>query len=61
MGKYLLLPCPLRRPNLQQALQLANVLPCPDFVIARKQKYYWRIRNRIFDYQGRYRKANELK
>ncbi|ALO34788.1 ATP-dependent helicase [Colwellia sp. MT41] len=47
--------------NLQQALQLANVLPCPDFVIARKQKYYWRIKNRIFDYQGHYRKANELK
>ena len=47
--------------NLQQALKLANVLPCPDFVIARKQKYYWRIRNRIFDYQGRYRKANELR
>ena len=47
--------------NLQQALKLANVLPCPDFVIARKQKYYWRIRSRIFDYQGRYRKANELK
>ena len=47
--------------NLQQALQLANVLPCPDFVIARKQKYYWRISNRLFDYQGKYRKANELK
>ncbi|TMM46923.1 DEAD/DEAH box helicase [Colwellia ponticola] len=47
--------------NLQQALQLANILPCPDFVIARKQKYYWRIRDRLFDYQGKYRKANELK
>ncbi|WP_057831410.1 DEAD/DEAH box helicase [Colwellia sp. TT2012] len=47
--------------NLQQALKLANILPCPDFVIARKQKYYWRIKSRIFDYQGRYRKANELK
>jgi DNA repair protein RadD len=47
--------------NLQQALQLANLLPCPDFVIARKQKYYWRIKDRLFDYQGKYRKANELK
>ena len=47
--------------NLQQALQLANILPCPDFVIARKQKYYWRIKDRLFDYQGKYRKANELK
>ena len=47
--------------NLEQALKLANLLPCPDFVIARKQKYYWRIRDRLFDYQGKYRKANELK
>ena len=47
--------------TLEQALTLANLLPCPDFVIARKQKYYWRIKNRLFDYQGKYRKANELK
>jgi len=46
--------------DLQEALKLAKVFPCPDFVVARKQKYYWRIRNRIFDYQGRYRKANAL-
>jgi DNA repair protein RadD len=47
--------------NLQQALKLSSVFPCPDFVIARKQKYYWRIKNRMFDYEGHYRKANELK
>ena len=47
--------------TLEQALKLANLLPCPDFVIARKQKFYWRIKNRLFDYQGKYRKANELK
>jgi DNA repair protein RadD len=47
--------------NLQQVLTLSDVFPCPDFVIARKQKYYWRIKNRLFDYQGHYRKANELK
>lgn len=46
--------------NLKQALKLVNVLPCPDFVIARKQKYYWRIKDRIFDYTGNYRKANQL-
>ncbi len=46
--------------TLQQALKLANIFPCPDFVIAKKQKYYWRIKDRIFDYQGHYRKANEL-
>ncbi|MBL4798942.1 MAG: DEAD/DEAH box helicase [Oleispira sp.] len=47
--------------NLQQALKISKVFPCPDFVIARKQKYYWRIKNRLFDYQGHYRKANELR
>ncbi len=47
--------------NLEQALTLANLLPCPDFVIARKQKFYWRVKDRLFDYQGKYRKANELK
>jgi DNA repair protein RadD len=46
--------------NVQQVLKLANAFPCPDFVIARKQKYYWRIKNRLFDYQGHYRKANQL-
>jgi DNA repair protein RadD len=46
--------------NLEQALKLTNILPCPDFVIARKQKYYWRIKERLFDYQGKYRKANAL-
>lgn len=35
-------------------------LVAPDFVVARKQKHYWQIVERIFDYQGRYRKANEL-
>ena len=47
--------------SLEQALKLANILPCPDFVIARKQRFYWRVKDRLFDYQGRYRKANELK
>jgi DNA repair protein RadD len=46
--------------TLEQALKLSNMFPCPDFVIARKQKYYWRIKERLFDYEGRYRKANAL-
>ncbi len=32
----------------------------PDFVIARKEKHFWTIREKIFDYQGNYRKANQL-
>jgi len=47
--------------SVQQALALSNVFPCPDFVIARKQTYYWRITHRLFDYQGQYRKANALR
>ncbi len=46
--------------NLEQALKIANILPCPDFVIARKQKFFWRIKDRLFDYHGKYRKANAL-
>ncbi|WP_432696180.1 DEAD/DEAH box helicase [Marinobacterium sp. YM272] len=36
----------------------------PDFVIARKvgrgQSSHWRVRERLFDYEGKYRKANQL-
>jgi len=32
----------------------------PDFVIAKKEKYFWKIEHRIFDYKGNYRKANQL-
>ncbi|OUR88757.1 ATP-dependent helicase [Gammaproteobacteria bacterium 42_54_T18] len=34
----------------------------PDFVIGRKGKkeHFWRITEKIFDYEGRYRRANEL-
>ena len=46
--------------SVEQALSFSDDFPYPDFVIARKQKYYWRIKDRIFDYQGNYRKANQL-
>jgi len=46
--------------SVEQALATSTYFPFPDFVIARKQKYYWRIKDRIFDYQGQYRKANAL-
>ncbi|MFO7529444.1 MAG: DEAD/DEAH box helicase [Marinobacter sp.] len=40
-------------------LESQALLPAPDFVIARKQKHYWQVQERIFDYQGNYRKAYE--
>ena len=42
-----------------EVLESQALLPAPDFVIARKQKHYWQVQERVFDYQGSYRKANE--
>ena len=42
-----------------EVLEVQDLLPAPDFVIARNQKHYWQVQERIFDYQGHYRKANE--
>ncbi|MDR9425188.1 MAG: DEAD/DEAH box helicase [Marinobacter sp.] len=43
-----------------EVLEMQALLSAPDFVIARKQKHYWQVQERIFDYQGNYRKANSL-
>lgn len=40
-------------------LEMQALLSAPDFVIARKHKYYWQVQERMFDYQGNYRKAYE--
>lgn len=47
--------------TIEQVLAIEAYLPYPDFVIARKNKYHWKIKDRIFDYQGHHRKANQLK
>ncbi|KAB8307282.1 DEAD/DEAH box helicase [Erwinia endophytica] len=39
---------------------LQPLLRHPDFIVARKQRHYWQIREKVFDYQGRYRRANQL-
>ncbi|MBZ0334596.1 DEAD/DEAH box helicase [Marinobacter sp. AL4B] len=44
--------------KVDEVLELQALVPAPDFVIARKQKHYWQVQERIFDYQGQYRKAN---
>jgi DNA repair protein RadD len=49
-----------------EVLVAEPLLPAPDFVIAKqagkkgRQGGYWQVRERLFDYQGAYRKANEL-
>ena len=37
-----------------------HIFRAPDFVIARKQGRFWQVKEKIFDYQGRYRRANEI-
>lgn len=44
----------------QELLAYSSALAHPDFVISRKQGKFWRIAERLFDYQGPYRRANEL-
>lgn len=46
--------------TVEDVLAVQAGLPAPDFVIARRQKHYWQVQERIFDYQGPYRKANEM-
>lgn len=38
-----------------------SLLRAPDFVVARKQGKFWQLREKMFDYQGRFRRANELR
>jgi DNA repair protein RadD len=52
---------PLELEEAQQALRLQGLLPRPDFVVARKAQHHYRVQERIFDYQGHYRRANELR
>jgi DNA repair protein RadD len=42
------------------AVRIGRQLKHPDFVVARKVKHYWRVQTRLFDYSGRFRRANEL-
>ncbi len=45
--------------SVDTVLEFQALLPAPDFVIARKQKHYWQVQERVFDYKGSYRRANE--
>jgi DNA repair protein RadD len=46
--------------TLKEAESFLPYLPAPNFVIAKKQKQRWQVTERLFDYIGPYRKANEL-
>ncbi len=46
--------------SVDEVLAVAQLFTAPDFVVARKSGQFWRVQERIFDYQGNYRKANQL-
>ncbi|ADN76484.1 type III restriction protein res subunit [Ferrimonas balearica DSM 9799] len=50
---------PLRLPDVDAVVSQAARFRHPDFVIARfENKRYWKVIETLFDYQGRYRKAD---
>ncbi|WP_166113807.1 DEAD/DEAH box helicase [Pseudoalteromonas sp. Z9A5] len=47
--------------SAQQVIDAQFDLVSPDFVIARKSKKYgWKVADKLFDYKGSFRKANQL-
>lgn len=52
---------PLELEEVGHALRLQGLLPVPDFVVARRAQRYYRVQDRIFDYAGQFRRANELR
>ncbi len=51
---------PLNFTNSDEIKPFIGYLPYPDFVIAKKKGQYWKVTERLFDYEGPYRKANQL-
>lgn len=51
--------------NAQDILHQQAALRPPDFVVARRRgkkgQGYWQVREKLFDYEGRFRRANELR
>ncbi|MBQ4831663.1 DEAD/DEAH box helicase [Pseudoalteromonas sp. MMG010] len=52
---------PMTFSSAEEVIAQQYQLIAPDFVIARKNKKYgWKIADKLFDYTGRFRKANQL-
>ncbi|TKB48942.1 DEAD/DEAH box helicase [Ferrimonas sediminicola] len=49
---------PLRLADADAVVDAARLFRHPDFVIARREKYGWKVIETLFDYRGRYRKAD---
>ena len=52
---------PLRWITVADIVRQQVLLRHPDFVVARKKGQYWQVREKLFDYEGRFRRANELR
>lgn len=52
---------PLRWQSAADLAGYSEFFRHPDFIVARKKGHFWQIRHKLFDYQGRYRKANQLR
>ncbi|WP_435945669.1 DEAD/DEAH box helicase [Dryocola sp. BD586] len=52
---------PLRWITVADVIAQQPLLRHPDFVVARKNGNFWNVREKVFDYQGRFRRANELR
>ena len=46
--------------DINEVIAVTSDFTAPDFVVARKSGQFWRVKERIFDYDGAYRKANEM-
>ncbi|MFD1091092.1 DEAD/DEAH box helicase [Providencia vermicola] len=51
---------PFKWNNANDIILQQSLLRYPQFIVARKKDRYWEIREKIFDYQGRFRIANSL-
>ncbi|WP_353243115.1 DEAD/DEAH box helicase [Providencia sp.] len=51
---------PFKWDNANDIILQQSLLRYPQFIVARKKDHFWEIREKIFDYQGRFRIANSL-
>ena len=45
--------------TISQVVAAEALFRAPDFVVARKKGLFWSIQEKLFDYEGRYRQANQ--
>ncbi|WP_245662847.1 DEAD/DEAH box helicase [Endozoicomonas arenosclerae] len=50
---------PFRANSVDAVISQKKKFRKPDFVIARKEKHYWSVIDKLFDYEGNFRKAYE--